>query len=46
MGKIIDRLVELAPATATVIASIFASPLIGSIAGPVTNFVLGKISTR
>lgn len=43
MGALIDGLIGLVPGAVSHIASIFASPILGSIAGPVTKYVLGKI---
>lgn len=43
LARIIDGLVELVPAAVGGVVSVFASPILGGIAGPVTKFVLDKI---
>jgi hypothetical protein len=43
MGKIIDGLVGMVPDAVGQIVSMFATPILGGIAGPVTKFVLGKL---
>jgi hypothetical protein len=42
----IEGLVGLAPGAASAILSTFATPVLGGIAGPVTNYVLDKIRGR
>lgn len=46
MGKLIDGLVGLVPGAVSGIASIFASPIVGGLAGPVTKYVLDKIQGK
>ena len=46
MGKLIDGLIGLVPSAVTGIASIFASPILGGLAGPVTQFILDKIQGK
>jgi hypothetical protein len=43
IAKLVDGLVELVPAAASAVASAFATPILGGIAGPVTGFVLDKL---
>lgn len=43
VGKIVDGLVAMVPGAVGSIVSMFATPLLGGIAGPVTKFVLGKL---
>lgn len=43
MAKIVDGLVGLVPAAASAVVSVFATPILGGIAGPVTSFVLDKL---
>jgi hypothetical protein len=43
LAKLIEGLVGLVPAAISGIVSAFAGPLLGSIAGPATKYVLGKI---
>lgn len=43
LAKMIDHLVDLVPEAARAIASTFSVPILRAIAGPVTQFVLGKI---
>jgi hypothetical protein len=46
MGKIVDGLVAMAPGAIGAVASLFATPILDGIAGPVTQFVLGKLKGR
>jgi hypothetical protein len=46
LAKMIDHLVELVPEAARTIASAFSAPILSAVAGPVTQFVLGKIQGR
>jgi hypothetical protein len=46
MAKLIDGLVGLVPAAVSAVVSIFASPILGGLAGPVTQFVLDKIQGK
>ena len=43
LGKIIDGIVDLVPGAVGAVVSMFATPLLGGIAGPVTKYVLDKI---
>jgi hypothetical protein len=43
LGKIVDGLAALVPGATGAVASMFATPLLGGIAGPVTKFVLDKL---
>jgi hypothetical protein len=43
LAKLIDSLIALAPGAVSAVVSVFASPILGGIAGPVTKFVLEKI---
>ena len=43
MAKLVDGLVGLVPGAASAVVSAFATPLLGGIAGPVTDFVLDKL---
>jgi hypothetical protein len=42
IGKLIDNLVSMVPGAVGSVVSMFATPILGGIAGPVTKFVLGK----
>ena len=46
IGKLLDRLVDLAPEAVSAVVSAFTSPILGGLAGPVTQFVLDKIQGR
>ena len=43
MGKLVEGLIALAPSAVGAVVSIFATPILGAIAGPVTKFVLDKL---
>ncbi len=43
LGKIIDGLVSLVPGADSAVVSMFATPILSGIAGPVTQFVLYKL---
>jgi len=43
LGNLLDKLVGLIPSAVTAIASVFATPVLAGLAGPVTKFVLGKL---
>jgi hypothetical protein len=43
IAKIIDRLVDLVPTAASAVVGAFGTPILGGIAGPVTDFVLDKL---
>lgn len=46
VAKLIEGLVELVPGAVSALTSIFATPILAGIAGPVTKFVLDKIQGR
>jgi hypothetical protein len=46
VGKLVDGLVELVPGAVSALVSMFASPILGGITGPVTQFVLDKIQGK
>jgi hypothetical protein len=46
MAKLIDGIVGLVPEAVKVVVTMFASPILGGIAGPVTKFVIDKISGK
>jgi len=39
----VDGLVAMVPGTVGAVVSMFATPILSGIAGPVTKFVLGKL---
>ena len=43
LAHLIDRLVDLVPAAVSTVASMFATPILGGLVGPVTKFVLDKL---
>lgn len=43
MAELIDDLVGLVPGAVSAVVSVFASPILSDIAGPVTNFVLQRL---
>jgi hypothetical protein len=43
MAKLVDGLVGMVPAAASAVGTAFATPILGALAGPVTNFVLDKL---
>jgi hypothetical protein len=43
VAKLVDALVGLVPGAASAVVSVFATPILGGIAGPITNFVLDKL---
>ena len=43
LAKILDGLVGLIPEATSAVVSVFATPILGGIAGPVTRFVLDKL---
>ena len=43
MGKLVEGLIALAPSAVGAVVSMFATPVLGAIAGPVTKFVLDKL---
>jgi hypothetical protein len=43
IAKLVDGLVGLVPAAAGAVVSVFATPILGGIAGPVTEYVLEKL---
>ena len=46
VGKLVDGLVSLVPGTVSAVVSMFATPVLGGVAGPVTKFVLDKIQGK
>lgn len=46
LGKLIDKLVDLVPGAVSAVVSTFASPVLGGLVGPVTQFVLDKIQDK
>src|SRR4029077_6947118 len=46
IADLVDGLVGLVPAAASAVVSAFATPILGSITGPVTEFVLGKLRAK
>jgi hypothetical protein len=46
MAKIVDGLVALAPGAIGAVVGLFATPILGDIAGPVTKYVLDKIQGK
>jgi hypothetical protein len=43
MAKLVDGLVGLVPAAANAVGSVFATPILGGLVGPVTSFVIDKL---
>jgi hypothetical protein len=43
VAKLVDGLVALLPGPASAVVGAFATPILGGLAGPVTNFVLNKL---
>lgn len=46
VAKLVDGLVGLVPGAVSTVVSMFATPILGGIAGPVTKFVLGKLKAE
>ena len=46
IADLVDGLVGLVPAAASAVVSAFATPILGGITGPVTEFVLGKLGAK
>lgn len=46
VARVIDGLVELVPGAVSAVVSMFASPILAGIVGPVTKFVLDKIQGK
>jgi hypothetical protein len=44
VAKLVEGLVGLVPGAVSAVVSAFATPLLGGIAGPVTEYVLGKLT--
>ncbi|SAL59865.1 hypothetical protein [Caballeronia humi] len=44
IGKLIDQLVSMVPGAVGSVVNIFSTPMLGGIAGPVTEFVLDKLN--
>lgn len=45
LAKMVDGLVGLVPGAVSTVVSMFATPILGGIVGPVTKFVLDKLKT-
>jgi hypothetical protein len=43
IAKLVDGLVGLVPSAASAVVGAFATPILGSLTGPVTSFVLDKL---
>lgn len=43
MNKLIDGIVDLVPGALKSLASVFATPVLSGVAGPVSQFLLGKL---
>ena len=43
MGRIVDGLVAMVPGAFGAVVSLFSTPILGGIAGPVTKYVLDKL---
>lgn len=46
IGRLIDNLVNIVPGAVESVVNMFSTPILGSITGPVTKFVLDKINPR
>ena len=46
IAKLLDGIVDLVPGAVSAVVSMFASPILAGIAGPVTKFVLGKFDKK
>lgn len=46
VAKLVDGFVSLVPAAASAVVSVFATPILGAVAGPVTKFVLDRIQSK
>ena len=46
MAKLLDGIVDLVPGAVSALVSLFASPILAGISGPVTKFVLDKFSGK
>ena len=46
IAKLVDGLVALVPGAARAVVSVFATPVLAELAGPVTKFVLDKIGGK
>lgn len=46
MAKLIDEIVELVPGAVSAVVSMFATPVLGGLVGPVTKFVLDKFRNK
>ncbi len=46
MAKLVDGLVELVPPAASAVGSAFGTPILGTLVGPVTNFVIDKLRAK
>lgn len=43
VAKLVDGLVDMVPGAVSAVTSLFATPLLKNLVGPVTQFVLGKL---
>jgi len=46
VAKLVDGLIELVPGAVSAVVSIFASPILVGVAGPVTKFMLDKLQGK
>jgi hypothetical protein len=46
IAKIVDGLTGMVPGAVGAVVSLFATPILGGIAGPVTKYVLGKLNSN
>ncbi len=46
IAKLLDGIIELVPGAVGTVTSIFASPILGGLTGPVTKFVLDKLQGK
>jgi hypothetical protein len=46
VAKLVEGIVDLIPGATSAVVSAFATPILGGIAGPVTQYVLGKITGK
>ncbi len=46
IAKLVDGLVELVPGAASAVVSAFATPILGGLVGPATDFVLKKLRAK
>lgn len=46
IAKLLDGIVDLVPSAVSAVVSMFASPILAGVAGPVTKFVLDKFKSK